>query len=124
MRIRWNCFTVIDHFKPDIIHIDEMSERLDREMIVSLYDHNRSYRIIETCHDVSFVPETKMFIPDAYAFCSPYHIDTFASLDGYKQVIEYPIEYNSWKDIEQDCCTNKSWNGYNKETCCKHRTLD
>jgi autotransporter strand-loop-strand O-heptosyltransferase len=87
-------FTVIDHFKPDVIHIDEMSERLDREMIVSLYNHNRSYRIIETCHDVSFVPETKIFIPDAFAFCSPYHLDTFASVDGYKQVIEYPIEFN------------------------------
>jgi len=94
-------FQIIQQFKPDVIHIDEMSERLDREMIVSLYDHNRSYRIIETCHDISFVPETKMFIPDAYAFCSPYHIDTFASLDGYKQVIEYPIDYNPIKDIEQ-----------------------
>ena len=94
-------FKVIDHFKPDVIHIDEMSERLDREMIVSLYDHNRSYRIIETCHDVSFVPETKMFTPDAYAFCSPYHMDTFASLDGYKQVIEYPIDYNHVSAIEK-----------------------
>ena len=94
-------FTIIDHFKPDIIHIDDMSERMDREMIISLYDHNRSYRIIETCHDVSFVPETKMFTPDAYAFCSPYHLDTFASLDGYKQVVEYPIDYDPIKKIQQ-----------------------
>jgi autotransporter strand-loop-strand O-heptosyltransferase len=87
-------FTVIDHFKPDVIHIDEMSERLNRDMVIRLYSDNRSYRIVETCHDVSFVPETKMFIPDAFAFCSPYHLDTFASVDGYKQVIEYPIEFN------------------------------
>ena len=87
-------FDMIDSWKPDIIHIDEMSERLDREMITRLYADDRTYRIVETCHDVSFVPETKMFIPDAFALCSPYHLDTFASVDGYKQVIEYPIDFN------------------------------
>jgi hypothetical protein len=29
---------------------------------------NRSYRIIETCHDISFNPETKQFTPDAMLF--------------------------------------------------------
>ena len=85
-------FNHIEAFDPDVIHIDEMSERLDREMITKLYSDDRTYRIVETCHDVSFVPETKMFTPDAYAFCTPYHVDTFASLDGYKEVIEYPID--------------------------------
>jgi autotransporter strand-loop-strand O-heptosyltransferase len=87
-------FTVIDQFKPDIIHIDEMSERLDREMITRLYADDRTYRIVETCHDVSFVPETKMFTPDAYAFCTPYHLDTF-NVPGHKEVIEYPIDPNT-----------------------------
>ena len=94
-------FQIIQQFKPDVIHIDEMSERLDREMITRLYADDREYRIVETCHDVSFVPETKMFTPDAYAFCTPYHIDTFASLDGYKQVIEYPIDYNHVSKMEK-----------------------
>jgi autotransporter strand-loop-strand O-heptosyltransferase len=85
-------FDIIDGWQPDVIHIDEMSERMDREMITKLYSPSRKYRIVETCHDVSFVPETKMFTPDAYAFCTPYHVDTFASLDGYKEVIEYPID--------------------------------
>jgi autotransporter strand-loop-strand O-heptosyltransferase len=85
-------FDIIDGWKPDVIHIDEMSDRLDRAMITKLYSDNRSYRIVETCHDVSFVPETKMFHPDAYAFCSPYHLDTFANVDGYRQVIEFPID--------------------------------
>ena len=85
-------FTVIDQFKPDIIHIDEMSERMDRRMIVSLYDHNRSYRIIETCHDVSFRPTIeKLYTPDAYAFCTPHHLDTF-DVPGYKDVIQFPID--------------------------------
>ena len=85
-------FDIIDGWQPDVIHIDEMSERMDREMITKLYSPSRKYRIVETCHDISFVPETKMFTPDAYAFCTPYHVDTFANLDGYKEVIEYPID--------------------------------
>ena len=94
-------FKHIEAFEPDIIHIDEMSERLDRRMIGKLYSDDRAYRIVETCHDISFVPETKMFTPDAYALCSPYHMDTFANLDGYKQVIEYPIDYNHVSAIEK-----------------------
>lgn len=86
-------FKVIEEFKPDIIHIDEMSERLDRKMITKLYAPDRKYRIVETCHDISFNPNEKIFTPDAYAFCSPYHLDTFANVDGYyKEVIEYPID--------------------------------
>ena len=85
-------FDFINDWKPDVIHIDEMSERLNREMIVSLYNPNRSYRIIETCHDVSFNPNDKIFHPDAYAFCTPYHLKTFNNTDSYKQVIEFPIE--------------------------------
>ena len=92
-------FTVINQFKPDVIHIDEMSERMNREMITKLYSDDRTYRIVETCHDVSFVPETKMFTPDTYAFCTPYHLDTFKT-PGNKEVIEYPIDPNtiSFKD--------------------------
>ena len=85
-------FTVIDQFKPDIIHIDEMSERMDRRMISKLYDNNRAYRIIETCHDVSFRPTAeKVYTPDAYAFCTPHHLDTF-DVPGYKEVIQFPID--------------------------------
>ena len=83
----------IEKFNPNIIHIDEMSERLDLDLMKILYSDNRPYRIVETCHDISFDPSTKKFIPDAYAFCSPYHLDTFANLDGYyKEVIEFPID--------------------------------
>ena len=82
----------IEKFNPNIIHIDEMSERLELDFMKILYFDNRPYRIIETCHDISFDPATKMFTPDAYAFCSPYHLDTFANVDGYRQVIEFPID--------------------------------
>lgn len=88
---KMHLFNIIDEFKPDIIHIDEMSERMDRVMISKLYDDNRTYRIIETCHDISFNPTEKLYTPDAYAFCTPYHLDTF-NIPGYKEVIEFPID--------------------------------
>jgi len=89
---KMDLFCIIDEFKPDIIHIDEMSERMDRRMISRLYDNDRTYRIIETCHDVSFRPTAeKVYTPDAYAFCTPHHLDTF-DVPGYKDVIQFPID--------------------------------
>jgi autotransporter strand-loop-strand O-heptosyltransferase len=86
-------FKVIEKWNPDVIHIDEPSERLDREMIKQLYNPNRRYRIVETCHDISFNPDNeKVFHPDSYIFCSPYHEQTFANMNSKFITIEYPID--------------------------------
>jgi autotransporter strand-loop-strand O-heptosyltransferase len=82
----------INIIQPDIVHIDEMSERLDRHLITALYDNNRKYRIIETPHDVIFNPDDKLFHPDLFLFCSVYHEETFANLESKYYTIEYPIE--------------------------------
>jgi autotransporter strand-loop-strand O-heptosyltransferase len=45
---------------------------------------------------VSFKHDTeKIFHPDAYYFCTPYHLETFASSPSYKEVIEFPIDDNT-----------------------------
>lgn len=86
-------FNIIAKFNPDIVHIHEPAERFNRDMISELYREDRSYRIVETCHDVSFNYDTeKIFHPDAYYFCTPYHLETFASSPSYKEVIEFPID--------------------------------
>jgi autotransporter strand-loop-strand O-heptosyltransferase len=85
-------FDVIESFQPDIIHIDEMSERLDKDMVKKLYNPDRKYRIVETCHDISFDPNSKLFHPDLYSFCTPYHEETFADLESKYVTIEYPID--------------------------------
>jgi len=86
-------FKVIKEWQPDIIHIDEPSERLDREMIKKLYSSDRKYRIVETCHDIIFNPDNeKIFHPDLYAFCTPYHEQTFANMESKFVTIEYPID--------------------------------
>lgn len=86
-------FNIIAKFNPDIVHIHEPAERFNRDMISELYREDRSYRIVETCHDVSFNHDKeKIFHPDAYYFCTPYHLETFASSPSYKEVVEFPID--------------------------------
>lgn len=86
-------FKVVEEWQPDIIHIDEPSERLDRDMIKKLYSSDRKYRIVETCHDIIFNPDNeKIFHPDLYAFCTPYHEQIFANMESKFITIEYPID--------------------------------
>lgn len=105
-------FKVIDQFNPDVIHIHEPSERLDRRMVTKLYDNNRTYRIVETCHDVSFNPdEEKIFHPDYYAFCTPYHVDTFGKMPSMYSIIEFPID--NYRLSEEDVYETKIALGMN-----------
>jgi autotransporter strand-loop-strand O-heptosyltransferase len=78
----------------DLVHIDEMSEHMgDDTVIKDLYCNCRSWRIIETCHNISFKPEEKVYNPDAYAFCTPYHMSTFKDTPTpIKKVLEFPID--------------------------------
>jgi autotransporter strand-loop-strand O-heptosyltransferase len=93
-------FNIIAKFNPDIVHIHEPSERFNRDMISGLYREDRNYRIVETCHDVSFNHDKeKIFHPDAYYFCTPYHLETFASSPSYKEVIEFPIDRRTKKEL-------------------------
>jgi len=80
----------------DIVHIDEMGECLGDgadDVLPLLYANDRSWKIIETCHNISFNADSeKTYHPDAYAFCTPYHLETFANMPSYKGVIEFPID--------------------------------
>jgi autotransporter strand-loop-strand O-heptosyltransferase len=86
----------------DIVHVDEMIEGFDtfnkvpNELMNALYDNNRTWRMVETCHNVSFNPtQSKKFNPDAYAFCTPYHKEvTFKEMPSYGEVLEFPIDNN------------------------------
>jgi autotransporter strand-loop-strand O-heptosyltransferase len=86
----------------DIVHIEHEAEGFDKNLINLLYSDNRKYKIVETCHNVSFNPKGKIFTPDGLAFCTPYHFDTFIGVDTYKSLLEYPIEEikNSVSDID------------------------
>jgi autotransporter strand-loop-strand O-heptosyltransferase len=86
---------IIEGIRPDIVHLHDVAERFDNEVMSQLYNTNRVYRIIETCHDVFFNPDKeRKFHPDAYAFCSNYHKEvTFKNMPTkVKYVIEFPID--------------------------------
>ena len=101
-------FNIIAKFNPDIVHIHEPAERFNRDMIAELYREDRSYRIVETCHDVSFNHDKeKIFHPDAYYFCTPYHLETFASSPSYKEVIEFPIDDRTSETYDNPFYKNK-----------------
>jgi autotransporter strand-loop-strand O-heptosyltransferase len=62
------------------------------EVREALYNPDRTWRVIETCHNIIFKPDIeKRYHPDAYAFCTPFHLKTFANMPSRKEVIEYPI---------------------------------
>lgn len=83
---------IIDGVMPDIIHLEHEAEGFDLSIIKKLYRNDRPYRIVETCHNITFNPKDKLFIPDAFAFCTPYHLKTFSEIETEKALIEYPIE--------------------------------
>jgi autotransporter strand-loop-strand O-heptosyltransferase len=78
----------------DIVHIDEMPELMNNDRLFKdLYNNDRTWRIVETCHNSSFRPESdKRFYPDMYSFCTPWHEDVFADMDAKFITIPYPIE--------------------------------
>ena len=84
----------------DIVHVDEMIEGFDsfnqvpRSLMNELYSNDRTWKMVETCHNVWFDPGAhKLYHPDAYAFCTPFHKEkTFANVPSYGEVLEFPIE--------------------------------
>ena len=91
---------IIKENEIDIVHVDEMIEGFDsynkvpNKLIDELYSNERTWRMVETCHNVWFDPSTnKVYHPDAYAFCTPYHKEkTFADVPSYSETLEFPIE--------------------------------
>lgn len=86
-------FDLLNILQPDIIHLDDVSEKFDSYLIKKIYNSNRQWRIVETPHDVIFNPDNdKVYIPDLYLFCTPYHTKTYSNVGSQYAVIEYPID--------------------------------
>ena len=91
---KMEAINIINEIKPDIIHLDEMPELMNNdELFKKIYDNNRTWRIVETCHNSTFNPDKdKRYRPDLYAFCTPWHEDIFAGMDSMYVTIPYPID--------------------------------
>lgn len=82
----------------DIVHADEILEGFGGDvpssLLNDLYDNNRTWKVVETCHNVWFDPKSsKRFNPDGYAFCTPWHKEVrFLDMPSYSEVLQFPIE--------------------------------
>jgi len=88
---------IIKRHNVHLVHIEEMVEdsvnNFPVDLLNNLYDNDRTWKIVETCHNVYFKPDIeKKYHPDAYIFCTPYHLETFKNMPSAKFVLEYPIE--------------------------------
>jgi autotransporter strand-loop-strand O-heptosyltransferase len=91
----------------DIVHIEEMVEdgynNWSEQVREGIYAPDRTWRVIETCHNIVFKPDIeKRYQPDAYAFCTPYHLKTFVNMPSPKYVIQHPIEKRKMKPVPID----------------------
>lgn len=100
---------IIRDNKIDIVHADEIleafehSNRIPDVMLNELYSNDRTWKMVETCHNVWFNPSTsKTFNPDGYAFCTPWHKSkTFVMMPSYSEVLQFPIENKVPTDEEK-----------------------
>ena len=83
----------------DILHIDEIPEGFDSfnkvydKLLDSVFKHDRTWKVVETCHNVWFDQNNLNYIPDGFAFCTPYHNEIqFKDISTKKQILEFPIE--------------------------------
>jgi autotransporter strand-loop-strand O-heptosyltransferase len=97
---KYEIMDIIKNNKIDIIHSEEMLEgfesfnRIPLPLLNQLYSNDRTWRMVETCHNIWFNPQThKKFNPEAYSFVTPYHIeDTFSFESPMKFLSLYPFE--------------------------------
>lgn len=84
----------------DIVHIEEIPEGFEsfntvpEDLLKQLYDNNRKWKIVETCHNIWFNGnDNKRYHPDYYCFVTPYHeVANFKNTPSKKKIILYPYE--------------------------------
>jgi autotransporter strand-loop-strand O-heptosyltransferase len=97
---KYQLIDIIKNNNIDIVHSEEMLEgfesfnKIPLPLLNQLYSNDRTWRMIETCHNVWFNPQThKKFNPDAYSFVTPHHLEeTFSNEKPMKFLSLYPIE--------------------------------
>lgn len=97
---KYELINILKDKKIDIIHIEEIPEGFEsfntipKNLLEQLYDNNRTWRIVETCHNIWFNYNTlKKYNPEYYSFVTPYHeLNNFKNAPSKKNVILYPYE--------------------------------
>ena len=103
---KYELIDIIKNNNIDIVHSEEMVEgfesfnKIPLPLLNQLYSNDRTWKMVETCHNVWFNPQThKKFNPEAYCFVTPYHLkETFLNETPMKFLSLYPFE-NKVKEI-------------------------
>jgi autotransporter strand-loop-strand O-heptosyltransferase len=88
---------IVSNNKIDIIHIDDNPEffngkKIPTDIVNFIYSNDRTWRVVETTHNIWFNNSNKIINPDGYAFCSNYHIlNNFKDSKVPYSLIEYPV---------------------------------
>ena len=106
---KYELIDIIKNNNIDIIHSEEMLDgfesfnKIPVNLLNQIYSNDRSWRIVETCHNIWYDPKTnKKLQPESYSLVTPYHMDnTFKGTDPMKFVSLYPYE-NKVKPILEE----------------------
>lgn len=87
---------IVKNINPDLIHMEEIPEKfifgLRQEHSDWLYRKDRSYKIVETTHTMTFDTNQKKYFPDKFLFVSNYSQKEYSKFNIPSSVVEYPIE--------------------------------
>jgi len=97
---KYQLIDIIKQNEIDIVHTEEIPEafesfnKMPLDLLNQLYDNDRTWKIIETCHNVWYDANTrKKLNPDYYCLVTPYHnFSQFNELGTPKKVILFPFE--------------------------------
>lgn len=82
----------IKDFNPDIIHFTEPAEQtINPKYLFQIYNSDRTWKIIETCHDSSYPLQSKQFLPDKFLLVSPFQVKMLQSLGVPSEIIQYDV---------------------------------
>lgn len=84
---------IIHHFKPDIVHFQEIPETFIPDNILNtIFRAGREYNIIITTHSSLTDPKKCRFIPDKFVLVNKWSENKFKEAGFETDIWEYPIE--------------------------------
>jgi glycosyltransferase involved in cell wall biosynthesis len=90
---KFELLDVIEKVCPDVIHFDDFVEFfMDDKLIRKIYQEDRPYFILETCHSSNISPNEKVYCPDKFVMVNQWMCNKFSSLGVPVDILEYPIE--------------------------------
>jgi autotransporter strand-loop-strand O-heptosyltransferase len=103
---KYDLIKIINENKIDIVHAEEIPEafesfnKIPKDILNQLYSNKRTWKIVETCHNVWYDANTlKKLHPDYYSLITPYHqVSQFNTTPSPKKLMLFPFE-NKTKDI-------------------------